>query len=378
MGYIEKLPNGRWKGTYRAPDGRERSRTLDRKVDVQRFLTAVESSKLRGDWVDPALGQTRLEEWLPKWLESVRPSLKPSTAAGYASLIRSRILPALGPARIGALRPSDVQAWIAAMQEEGLSASRIRKAQVVLAAALDAAVADSLIARNPARGVRLPRIERKEAAYFEPAVVDAVAEAVGEYRLLVLVLGRLGPRFGEAAALRRSSVDLLRRRLRIDRSITEVDGRLVEGTTKGHAQRSVPIPAGLAVELEEHLAARVAADPDARLFTAPAGGPLRHRNFEARVWRPTLRQLGLPHAGLHVLRHSAASLLISAGGSPKAVQTVLGHAQAAFTLTVYAHLFDADMDALAARLDELSRGLSRPVRGLGRLGPEAPGERNAV
>src|SRR5438105_5423864 len=157
MGYIEKLPNGRWKGTYRGPDGRERSKTLDRKIDAQNFVTAVESSKLRGDWIDPALGVTRLEEWLPKWLATVRPALKPSTAAGYASLIRSRIIPGLGGARIGALRPSDVQAWVSAMQADGLSTSRTRKAHVVLAAALDAAVADSLIPRNPARGVRLPR-----------------------------------------------------------------------------------------------------------------------------------------------------------------------------------------------------------------------------
>lgn len=374
MGYTEKLPNGRWKATYRAPDSRERSKTFDRKIDAQNFLTGVEGSKLRGDWIDPALGATRLEEWLPKWLATVRPALKPSTAAGYASLIRSRIIPGLGRARIGALRPSDVQAWVSAMQTDGLSTSRIRKAHVVLAAALDAAVADSLISRNPARGVRLPRPERREAAYFEPAVVNDIAEAMGEYRLLILVLGRLGPRFGEAAALRRRSVDLLRRRLRIERSITEVEGRLVEGTTKGHAQRTVPIPAGLASELEEHLADTVRPAPDAWLFPAPEGGPLRYRNFEGRMWTPTLRRLGLPHAGIHVLRHSAASVLISAGGSPKAVQAILGHSSAAFTLTVYGHMFDADMDALATRLDEVSRGVPRPVRGLQRS-EDSPADR---
>ena len=55
--------------------------------------------------------------------------------------------------------------------------------------------------------------------------------------------------------------------------------------------------------------------------------------------------------GLHVLRHSAAARMIGAGASPKAVQMVLGHRSAAFTLTVYGHLFDADLDDLAARLD---------------------------
>jgi integrase len=53
------------------------------------------------------------------------------------------------------------------------------------------------------------------------------------------------------------------------------------------------------------------------------------------------------------LRHSAAAALISSGASPKAVQTILGHRSAAFTLTVYGHLFDADLDDVAARLDAL-------------------------
>jgi len=69
------------------------------------------------------------------------------------------------------------------------------------------------------------------------------------------------------------------------------------------------------------------------------------------VWAPTLKRLGLPAVGLHVLRHSAAARMIQAGASPKAVQTILGHRSAAFTLTVYGHLFDADLDDLAARLE---------------------------
>src|SRR4051812_26195858 len=64
-----------------------------------------------------------------------------------------------------------------------------------------------------------------------------------------------------------------------------------------------------------------------------------------------LESLALPHVGLHALRHSAAARVIAARASAKVVQTVLGHRSAAFTLTVYGHLFDADLDALAALLD---------------------------
>lgn len=59
----------------------------------------------------------------------------------------------------------------------------------------------------------------------------------------------------------------------------------------------------------------------------------------------------VPELTLHDLRHTAASLAISAGGNPKAVQRMLGHASAAMTLDTYADLFDDDLDAVSERLD---------------------------
>ncbi len=252
---------------------------------------------------------------------------------------------------MASIRPSDVQAWVGEMFEEGLSPSRIRQAHVVLSLLLQAAVRDGVVARNVAHGVRLPKLAREEAPYFDPATVDRIVAATPEpYDLFVRILGTLGPRWGEAAALRRSSVDLLRRRLRIVESATEVGGRLVYGHTKSYAVRQGPLTPALLAQLGTHLAG-VAPEPEAPLFVSATGGPLRHSNFYHRLWRPTLRNLGLPEVGLHVLRHSAAARMIGTGASPKAVQVVLGHRSAAFTLTVYGHLFDADLDDLAARLD---------------------------
>lgn len=74
------------------------------------------------------------------------------------------------------------------------------------------------------------------------------------------------------------------------------------------------------------------------------------------IWRPVLKKVGLPPVGMHALRHSAAARMISAGASPKAVQSIMGHRSAAFTLTVYGHLFDEDLDSLAQRLDQRVNG----------------------
>ena len=243
------------------------------------------------------------------------------------------------------------------MQNEKLSASRIRQAHVGLQLMLDAAVRDNRLSSNPAHGTRLPRLERREAECFDPATVDRLIAAMpDQYEPLLSVLGVLGLRFGEAAALRRRSVDLLRRRLRVVESLAEISGHLSFGSTKSHQTRSVPLPPSIASALERHLDEYVGARGDALVFTSPEGAWLRHSTFTDRIWKPTLEQLKLPPVGIHVLRHSAAARMIQSEASPKAVQTVLGHASAAFTLTVYGHMFDEDLDALADALDSSSRG----------------------
>ena len=148
------------------------------------------------------------------------------------------------------------------MQAEGLSPSRIRQANIVLGLALQAAVRDSVIARNVARGIRLPRVQRREAPALEPQQVESIASKMAEpYDLLVRILGTLGLRFGEAAALRRRSVDLLGRRVVVSESLAEVGGRHYFGPTKTHQARRVPLTSTLAAALEAHLDERVPKDP---------------------------------------------------------------------------------------------------------------------
>ena len=89
------------------------------------------------------------------------------------------------------------------------------------------------------------------------------------YGLLIRVLAYTGLRFGELAALRVSRVDLMRRRLIIAESVTEVRGKAVFGTTKNHATRSVAAPRSLVDSLTEQLAGR---GPGEFVFPAPRGG----------------------------------------------------------------------------------------------------------
>ena len=166
----------------------------------------------------------------------------------------------------------------------------------------------------------------------------------------MLVLAYCGLRWSELAALLVGRVDLMRRPFDIAEAMTEVNGgRLVWGTPKTHEARSVPLPRFLVDELAAHVAGRPA---DALVFTTAAGAPLRNRNARRAWFDAAAAEIG--EAGLtpHELRHTAASLAVSAGANVKAVQRMLRHASAVMTLDRYADLFDDDLDAVADRLDE--------------------------
>lgn len=345
-----------WVARWLDADGLARTQAFRRHAEAERFLARVEAGRATGTYMDPTLGRTPLAEVIETWYASATPSLKPKTRASYRGLIDVRIIPYVGRREVASIRPSDVQKWVNELTAEGLSSSRVRQAHIVLGMAIDMAVHDGVIARNPARrsGVKLPKLERRQPVALQPEQVECIAEAcLAPYDLLVRLLGTAGLRWGEAVALRRRSVDLLGRRLIVTESLAEVGAELIFGPTKSHAERSVLLTKSLNEALEAHLDERVGADVGALVFTSEKGRPLRYSNFRREVWNPALRSAKVPKVGLHVLRHSAAAALIRAGASPKALQTILGHQSAGFTLSVYGHVFEQDMAELAQRLETI-------------------------
>lgn len=211
------------------------------------------------------------------------------------------------------------------------------------------AVRDDRITKNPAEGIRIRRRPLADHRYLDHTGVAMLAKECGGYAPLVRLLAYTGLRWGEVAALRARRVDLVRRRLVVAESVTEVSGRMVWGAPKTHARRTVPLPRFLAADLTAFVAGK---DPDALAFTAPQGGVLRGRNFRRAVFDPAVRRIGPPGFHPHELRHTAASLAIASGADVKVVQQMLGHKTATLTLDLYGHLFPDRLDDLADRMDE--------------------------
>ena len=340
--------DGRWLARWRDPSGHQRKKSFARKVDAQRWLDQALSDLHRGRYIDPAAAKAMTGAYAAQWASGLA-HLKVSTATRYRGIVRVHIVPRWGTWQLGKITPSDVNAWIADLAV-GLRPGTVRQTHRVLSLILDSAVADGLIARNPAAGTKLPRQVRAEPVFLTAQQVAKLAHASEPQDLPVLTLAFTGLRFGELAGLKVRRFDPVRRRLTVAESVTEVRGRLTWSTPKTHQTRSVPVPRTIARRIEELVQGR---NPDDPIFTAPEGGVLRLRNWRTRVFDPARDAAGLGDLTPHDLRHTAASLAIASGANVKAVQRMLGHASAAMTLDVYAGLFGDDLDAVADALDSL-------------------------
>lgn len=343
--------SGKWRARYRDAPGKEHARHFDRKVDADRWLASVKTALARGEWVDPALARVPVGEWAVRWLDN-QAQLKPSTRQRYDSLLRMQELPVWARVPLSAVTHVDVGEWVRRMTQADLAPSTVRQAHRVFSLLLAHAVRDGRLTRNVAAGVRLPRVGRADKVFLTPAQVGELAAAAEPHGLIVRVLAYTGLRWGELAALRVRRVNLVKRRLLVAESVTEVNGRAVLGTPKTHHRRSVPLPRFLVGPIAAQIAGRAG---DELVFTSPAGEVLRNNNFRRRVFDRAAESVGLTGLTPHELRHTAASLTVAEGANVKAVQRMLGHASAAMTLEVYADLFENDLDQAADRLDRAAR-----------------------
>lgn len=374
MGSIEPYDTAsgrRYRVRYRRPDHRQAAkRGFRTEREAERYLISVESQMLTGDFIDPASSRVTVGELAPDWLDVKRMKLKPSSYKLLDDAWRVYVEPRWGSVQLGSIAHSDVQKWItevsagtartvrryhARTAEQGnrpKSATVVIRAYGVLAAVLDVAVKDRRIPRNPARGVDLPRKGKKRHVYLSHEEVDSLARAAGpEHATIVFVAGYTGLRWGELSALRVRDLDLARRRLSVNENAVRVGSELHVGSPKTHELRSVGFPNFLAEPLGELASGK---EPRALLFGDGDDHIQRPRSSGAsRSWfMRALADAGLPRMTVHDLRHTAASLAIASGANVKAVQRMLGHASAAMTLDVYADLFDDDVDAVSAALDQ--------------------------
>ena len=350
------LANGqrRYRVRYRTPDRRGTDKKgFHTKREAQAFAATIEVSMMRGEYVAPSAGRITVAELADRYLSLAH--VKATTAVARQSAWDHRVGPRWGDVWVGDVRPSAIKSWVTELAAGGTGPASIEAALLVLRGILSSAVDDRQLAVNPAINIKTPRRQHVSRGYLSHRQVAALAAQLNRAdAVLVNFLAYSGLRFGEAAALRVESFDILRRRLNVTEAVAEVRGALVTSTPKSHERRSVPFPGFLAEELATLM---IGKSRDALVFTSQTGLQLRVSRFRSKTFAPAVARCiesdpAFPVITPHDLRHTAASLAISTGANPKSVQTMLGHRSAAMTLDTYADLFPDDLDAVAARLNE--------------------------
>jgi integrase len=353
----------------RLPDGTKREvnkRGFPAKTAALRWLKAAQSAGERREYIEP--GRQHLGIYGREVIEGMQ--VEPQTRASYMKNWRNHIEPyPLAAVPLAHLTGQKLSRHYRELERsgrkdhkagEGLSPRSVRYVHTIIRRVLRQAVKDKLLPDNPASAAEPPTARAAKA----PEMTCWTAAQLGVFLAwarehcqnfpLWHVLANTGARRGEALAARWRDLDTERGTLSIRRSagmvrVAGVGAGVVEGDTKSGKPRVIDLDAATVAVLRAHRKARGAlalqlARDDALIFGDIEG---RHRNpehvsrqFVADAARCRRAAGGdkLPAIRLHDLRHTHASILLTAREPVHVVSQRLGHANANVTLGVYAHV----------------------------------------
>jgi integrase len=275
-----------------------------------------------------------------QWKTLVLPTLKLSTQHGYKTVLAKHLLPYWRDWRLRDIGRQDVQQWVADRFRRQLGWQTVRNAWTLLSGILETAVEYGYLSTNPARGVKFPEKELKEApVLFTAEDFTKLLEQLDEpYRTMARLIALTGLRIGELLAVRWRCLDLEIGTLSVRESVYE--GKFQSPKTR-KSRRTIPLGPQSILWLREHRlrATRIAADD--LLFGNRSGKPLRESKLLRNVLQPAAERAGLGRVTWHQFRHIHSSLLNDLRVPVKIAQEQLGHSSISTTLNIYTHVVDA-------------------------------------
>jgi integrase len=377
-GTIRQRSNGTWEARFTvgyASDGKliQKSVYSTTREDAQKKMREAIRQIERGEYVEP--NKLTLSEWLDTWLTVYgRPRWRDSTAGSNYKNIQANLKPALGKHLLQKIRPEHIQAFINKQVEKGYAPASIRRQITLLKSALEQAVDNQLIVRNPANKAKLPQASQKEIEFL---TIDEQRKLIAQLpdntygRALRFIIGT-GLRASELCGLRWMDIFedyfSIRQGLHIVINLEAKEGdkktEVAIAPPKTQAgRRSIPLPPSLKMLLDKQLKSQrkdrleagsawvggIPGQSDTYVFASLVGSPLDRHNL-ARTLRDSLSSAGLKHRGVHALRHTFATNCIRAGVDVRTLSTMIGHTKIAFTLQQYVH---TDMSTMRAAINAL-------------------------
>lgn len=347
-GSIRKKAEGQWVVRWRTPDGRRPQHTLRTKKAAEAYL------RERIDEAELGIGHVERHatwrDFYPVWAAATRPSIDTRSWEAYEAHWRVWLEPSIGGQRIGEVSVERVSRLVAELNQQR-APKTVRGIVATWASMIGMAAAQGRcrpLPRDRASKPRLPQVKRRALVIPSPAEVHRVAaEIIPPFYALVLLCGHCGLRQGEALALAPGDVDWGEHRLWVHQRIHKTTGERVEGT-KEDAGAWVVMPSVVEEALRDHIAEY----PDAEYVFPRSPGAAYTASMVDKAWRAACARAAVRGVRFHDLRHATASAAIASGMNVKQLGSLMRHADPAFTLRVYGHLFPDDAKLARQRLDE--------------------------
>jgi len=362
-GTIYQRPNGKWRAQV-SIDGKRLSHTAKTKKEGLAWIRETRIQIDNGLTYDGA--DTRLDEFLGDWLETVAASKSKGTLSTYSSTVRRRIVPYLGSIKLMDLRPDRIQRFYQCLHNEGCSNHAIHVVHKTLRVALNHASKLGLIGRNPCSSTTPPKPEKTEMKFYDnyqaKVLLDTAKEVGDRFFPLYYLAIHTGMRQAELMGLKWKDIEWNLNILQVKRQVRHFKGGSYTFTDLKSRSGSRTIILGKqAMEiLREHHREQLKTKKSVGdnwvelnlVFPSNVGTPLTGSNIR-RAFRKLLEASGLPKIRFHDLRHTAASLMLNHGIPVLIVSKRLGHSKPSITIDVYGHLIPSKQEEAAQLMDKL-------------------------
>ena len=363
-GTIRKRSDGRWEARiivghkndgspmYKSAFAKTQKsalKQLHQLIDLYRDVDLTEDSRMT------------LGEWLDKWLDEYMIfTIRESTLDSYRAMVKNQVKPFIGGKQIASLTTADMQKFYNKIKKEGrvrehpihgktLADSMVRGVHMMLHEALDAAVKERLIAKNPTNGTTVPKCNYPEKQILGDNQLETFLEAIKGHEYwcdFFYVEVMTGLRRGEICGLKWQDINFEENKLQVKRSVSVKKGGGVSiGETKTETGvRCIQMPPSVAELLKSKKQTAITewVFPHFLHPEQPISPASAYRKLKA-----ILKNAELPLIRFHDLRHTFATHATQGGVDPKTLAGILGHTNASFTLDTYTHV-TSDMQKSAS------------------------------
>ena len=375
-GMIRLRKDGRWEGRIVVDydeKGNPKTKSVLAKTKGECEEKLRKLKETLGKSVERCKPEMPFGEWMDFWYQNFcKPALRETTKASYENIIYNHVIPSIGQIPLNKLSTKDLQQFYARFKRNGrlqyketcgtgMSDRMVRSCHGCCRLALEKAVGEGLIKRNPSLGCKLPPKKGREMQVLTPnEIARFLARAKEEdyYELFLLELST-GMRRGEILGLKWNDVNFANGTLRIARQVVPAGGQIVVQPPKTKSSvRTIILPPYMLEALAEMKKNKTCE----WLFPSPVKeGEPRNPTALYHRFQLILKRAGCKQVRFHDLRHTFATMAIENGMDVKTLSGIIGHISAETTLNIYSHITDTMRLQASVKIDRKIGGTNAPI-----------------